>query len=221
MKNFVLSRLWHSFRNVIIKTKNRNLILNYNVKIFSTEFGANIYLGENVSVFNSKLNDCSYVGDNTFINQTTIGKFCSVGPGVKMGMGTHPTSIFVSTSPYFYSPKDFKNFTLADGSYFEEHKRIAIGSDVWIGANVIVMDGVEIGHGAVIAAGAVVTADVAPYAIVGGVPSKEIRKRFSDDDIEFLLKIEWWNKDIEWLKDNFKLFHNIEDLKKHNFGEDS
>lgn len=51
-----------------------------------------------------------------------------------------------------------------------------IGHDVWVGANVIIMDGVEIGTGAIIAAGAVVTKNVSPYEIVGGVPAKQLRK---------------------------------------------
>jgi len=218
MKNIILSRLWHSIKNSRIKARNHNLVLNYNVKISEVSFGSNVYIGENSSVFNAEISDCSYVGDNSFINKTIIGKFCSIGPGVKMGMGTHPVEIFVSSSPYFYAPKDFKNFSLADKTYFAEHKITSIGSDVWIGANVIIVDGVNIGHGAVIAAGAVVTADVLPYSIVGGVPAKKIKNRFSDEDIEFLLKSEWWNRDMGWLKENFKTFHDIENFKKNNFG---
>lgn len=79
----------------------------------------------------------------------------------------------------------------ADGPFAKGD--IEVGSDVWIGYNAQVMSGVTIGHGAVVAAGATVTKDVRPYAIVGGVPAKEIRRRFDDATVEALLRIKWWD----------------------------
>ena len=67
-----------------------------------------------------------------------------------------------------------------------------------------------------IAAGAVVTKDVAPYSIVAGVPAKEIRKRFSEEDIEALLKLEWWNKPIQWIYDNHRMFSNVKSFLEAN-----
>lgn len=67
-----------------------------------------------------------------------------------------------------------------------------IGNDVWIGYGVTVLNGVKIGDGAVLSAGCVVTKDVAPYSVVGGVPARLIKKRFSDEIIERLIKIRWW-----------------------------
>jgi len=75
-----------------------------------------------------------------------------------------------------------------------------IGNDVWIGARAILRTGVKIGDGAIIAAGAVVVKDVEPFSIVGGVPAKHIRHRFSPDEIVRILESNWWNKDLEWLK---------------------
>ena len=77
---------------------------------------------------------------------------------------------------------------------FKENNKISIGNDVWIGHNVLVVGNVSIGNGAILAAGSVVTKDVAPYAIVAGVPAKQIRKRFSDLIINEIEAIEWWNK---------------------------
>ena len=85
-----------------------------------------------------------------------------------------------------------------------------IGNDVWIGSNVIIMSGVRIGDGAVIAAGAIVTKNVEPYSIVGGVPAKTIRRRFEENQIEYLRKIEWWNRSEDWIKKNAASFTDIE-----------
>ena len=81
---------------------------------------------------------------------------------------------------------------------------------MWIGSGAYIKSGVRIGDGAVIGAGAVVTKDVEPYAIVGGIPAKVIRYRFSREQIEALLNIKWWNKDDKWLEENGKFFVDIQ-----------
>ena len=78
---------------------------------------------------------------------------------------------------------------------------------MWIGNNATIMSGVKVGDGAIIAAGAIVTHDVPSYAIVAGVPAKVIKYRFGMDTISLLEKIEWWNKDINWIKNNKELFY--------------
>ncbi len=90
---------------------------------------------------------------------------------------------------------------------------LKIGNDVWIGANVLILDGVTIGNGAIIAAGAVVTKDVPPYAVVGGVPAKIIKYRFNKEEIDFLEQLKWWEKDEKWLTEYGKYFNNVELLK--------
>jgi hypothetical protein len=67
----------------------------------------------------------------------------------------------------------------------------------WFGYQAAIMPGVRIGDGAIIAAGAVVTADVPPYAIVGGNPAKPIRRRFDDADIDRLRRAAWWDWPVE------------------------
>lgn len=152
------------------------------------------------------LGDYSYVATEAHLNYTHIGKFCSLGPQVYAGLGIHPTQNFVSTSPLFYQAS---SRSFANRSYFEEYKTTTIGHDVWIGARAILIDGVTIGDGAVVGAGAVVTKDVPPYAIVGGVPARIIKYRFTPEEIEQLLALRWWDRDVSWIKENYLQFHDI------------
>ena len=75
--------------------------------------------------------------------------------------------------------------------------------------NVSVLDGIKIGDGAIIAAEAVAIKDVPPYCIVGGVPAKDIKYRFDSNQIEKLLELKWWDKDIEWIKENIDIYKGI------------
>lgn len=112
-----------------------------------------------------------------------IGSYCSIAPEVSFVLhDNHPLDLF-STFPFKYF--------LIDESIVEAQTKgdIVIDDDVWIGYRATVLDGVHIGQGAVIAAGAVVTKDVSPYSIVGGVPAREIKRRFDDEVIEALLEI--------------------------------
>ena len=77
-----------------------------------------------------------------------------------------------------------------------------IGNDVWIGYEAVIMPGVTIGDGAIIGTRAVVTRDVPPYTIVGGVPTKPIRKRFSEETVSALLKMKWWEWDTNKIREN-------------------
>ena len=105
----------------------------------------------------------------------------------------------------------FDEYVYADSA--NKHP-VVIGNDCWIGARVSIVEGVTISEGGVVLAGAVVTKDVPPYAIVGGVPAKVIGYRYSEDVIKKLLKIQWWNNNEQWLKDNALLFSNIDSFLK-------
>ena len=80
---------------------------------------------------------------------------------------------------------------------------------MWIGYGARLLAGLTIGDGAVIAAGSVVTKDVEPYCIVGGIPARVIRKRFTDSEIAYLLGLEWWNQSFDWIENNAAKFHNV------------
>ena len=127
-------------------------------------------------------------------DQLIIGKFCSIACEAKFLFNSANHSLSsLSTYPFpiFFEEwnLDVKNITEA----WDNKGDIVIGNDVWIGYEAVILAGVTIGDGAVIGARAVVTKDIPPYTIVGGVPAKPIRKRFSQETIDLLLKIKWWN----------------------------
>lgn len=152
----------------------------------------------------------SYIGKCTRITDATIGSFCSIGEYCGIGGGVHPVAL-VSTSPTFLKGRNImrKNFSQFE---YKTSIPVTIGSDVWIGDGAFIMPGLHIGDGAVIGAHAVVTKDVAPYAIVAGVPAKELRKRFDELVIEKLLEIRWWDWPDEKLERAAGLFDSPEKL---------
>lgn len=182
-----------------------------NVVLRGCSFEGKNSLGNYTYFSNSSLGYGTFIGLHSFFSDCKIGRFCSIGSDVRVVAATHPTSM-VSTYPAFYSnscgvsyvqKKKFKEHLLTHDGF-----KCKIGNDVWIGDNVLIKGGVSIGDGAVIAMGCVVIHDVEPYTIVGGVPAKEIRKRFDDDVITALRRIEWWNKPMQWIASNADYFEN-------------
>jgi acetyltransferase-like isoleucine patch superfamily enzyme len=165
----------------------------------NAELGKHVLLYPPYSCISSRIGDYSYVAPGAQISQTTIGKFCSIGPNFLCGWGIHPLN-GVSTSPMFYSPNKQNGTTLSKTAKLEERKPISIGNDVFIGANVTILDGIRIGDGAVIGAGAIVSKDIPPYAIAAGSPVRILRYRFDEETIAQLLNIEWWNFSDEQLR---------------------
>ena len=131
----------------------------------------------------------------------TIGNYCSIGDNVSILLGGEHCSDFVSTYP-------FQSFTKDENLLFDRKTKgnVQFGHDVWIGNNVIILSGVRIGNGAIIGAGSVVTKNVDDFTIVAGNPAKQIRKRFSENQIEKLNSICWWN----W--DSVKIKNNLQDI---------
>ena len=161
------------------------------------EKNASVYPGS--SLYEVNLGRFSYVGRDSVVGRTRFGSFCSCGPSLLVGSGDHPSD-YISSSPLFYSTLKQCGISFADRDYFDELKETIIGNDVWIGARVFIKDGVNIGHGAIIGAGAVVVDDVPDYAVIGGVPARIIRFRFSDEIISQLLDIKWWDWSDEHLQ---------------------
>jgi len=138
-------------------------------------------------------------------DRVRLGKYCSIGDGVRFVFGEHRTDA-VTTFPL--RAVCFNDVPHADAL---SKGNIVVGHDVWIGVGATILSGVKIGNGAVVAAGAVVTRDVPPYAVVGGVPGKVIRMRFSEAQITALEKIQWWNWSTEKVMANTEcLYGNID-----------
>lgn len=145
-----------------------------------------------------------------------VGKFCSIACGAKfLFTSANHKMHSISTYPFpiFFEEwgLDVTNITSA----WDNKGDIVIGNDVWIGYEAIVLSGVMIGDGAIIGTRAVVTKDVPPYTIVGGIPAKPIRKRFSDEVISKLLELQWWNWPENRIKENIDVIQSgrIKDLK--------
>lgn len=153
------------------------------------------------TIYNDFVNDPRDFEKNNVLYQypinndrLTIGKFCSIACGAKFifNCANHSLkSLSTYTFPLFFEEWDLPKAEVATA--WDNKGDIVIGNDVWIGYDAVIMAGVTIGDGAIIGTKAVVTKDVAPYSIVGGVPAKEIRKRFAPEVIKRLQEIQWWD----------------------------
>lgn len=160
----------------------------------------NIIVGD-FTMYNDFVNDPTLFEKNNVlyhypINQDklVIGKFCSIACGAKFLFNSaNHTLSSLSTYPF---PLFFEEWNLEKKvvtQAWDNKGDIIVGNDVWIGYEAVILAGVHIGDGAVIGTRAVVTKDIPPYTIVGGVPAKPIKKRFSEKTISMLLDMQWWN----------------------------
>ena len=169
--------------------------------------GKNVRIGTVALLSDVEIGDYSYLSGNAVVSNTTIGKFCSIGPNFFCGWGVHPVD-GISTSPVFYSSK--ARFTFSREDKVDEHPHITIGNDVFIGANVTVLEGVTIGDGAVIGAGTIVSKDIPPYAIAVGSPVQIKRYRFPEEKVRALQRIAWWDFDEERLQEVERRFFDVD-----------
>lgn len=153
--------------------------------------------GRNNLIRNVIIGNGSYTGSNCIVKDAVIGKYCSISWNVSIGGANHSMNAASMYSNYWW-----KRTFVAEPNRVERVKVTKIGNDVWIGAGAIILSGVSVGDGAVIAAGSVVTKDVPRYMIVGGVPAKILRYRFSPEIIKELVRIKWWDWSDETIAAN-------------------
>ncbi|MDM1408186.1 CatB-related O-acetyltransferase [Myroides sp. DF42-4-2] len=157
-------------------------ILRYPIHVLKkNKISWNSRMSSNIKISNSVVGNYTYVGCNTVINNTKIGNYCSIAPGVQIG-GMEHSHWWFSTST-----------TLSDKCISDRVTHI--GHDVWIGAGVIVKQGVKIGDGAVIGAMSLVTKDVEANTIVFGIPAKLYKNRFSEEVFKSIQDSDFYNKD--------------------------
>lgn len=183
----------------------------------------NIEVGD-FTIYNDFVNDPREFEKNNVLyhypinhDRLIIGKFCSIACGAKFifNCANHTLkSLSTYTFPLFFEEWDLPKSEVATA--WDNKGDIVIGNDVWIGYDAVIMAGVTIGDGAIIGTWAVVVKDVEPYSIVGGIPAKEIRKRFSPDIIARLRKLQWWNWPPEKIQSIIQYIQNgnIEVLEK-------
>jgi acetyltransferase-like isoleucine patch superfamily enzyme len=197
--------------NSKIKGKPKNLFFENNISLESA------ILPTKDSVF---IGAYSYMNDGGYIRGPTfIGRFCSIGRRVTIGAGTHSIAS-ISSHPLFsiesissiYSTQEILELNLKE----RRGDHVYVGSDVWVGDGVVILAGVKIGTGSVIGANSVITKDVDPYSIVGGIPSKLIKKRFPAEITGQLIESRWWDKDLSYLKNSD--YKNVNIFLKNNKG---
>ena len=183
-----------------------------------TIFEGHHYIGKQVYLSNVKVGYGTYINDRGDFTNVKIGKYTSIGTDVGSLLGAHPTHTFVAMHPAFYVKDPGLSLCYSDKDAYTEYVylkddpsyQISIGNDVWIGSHVKILQGVTIGDGAVIGAGAVVTKDVEPYGIYAGVPAKKIKSRFSEEQIQKLLTMKWWERDKDWIREHIDEFQDVE-----------
>lgn len=161
------------------------------------------------------IGDYSYIGRGSIIHNTIIGKFCSISDFCVIGLPGHSMKT-ISSSPIFSGVHNGTKSSWVSKNMPHDPVDVKIGNDVWIGYRAMIPTNITIGDGAVIAAGAVVVKDVPPYAVVGGVPAKVIKYRFTQDVINKLQELRFWERPDEEIKKNLDLFQKegftVEDL---------
>ena len=165
--------------------------------------GVNVHIGE-FTYGTPKI----YMFTNKY--KLVIGKFCSISKNVRILVDANHRADWITTYPF---PERIGGLERNPGHPAGKGDMI-IGNDVWIGLDALILPGVCIGDGAIIAAGSVVTRDVHDYEIVGGNPIRHIRTRFTDEQIDELKKMKWWDWPLDKIKANYQLLQspNIDEL---------
>ncbi len=199
-----IKSIWTYFQILVNKSKRLEAWRQRNSH--NNTSAGNEFCYDNVTVGNATYGTLEVLVHNKDYH-LTIGNYCSIAPDVIFVPASEHRMNQVSTFP-------FKNKLLIP-NYEEALSKgdIVIGDDVWIGSRAIILSGVHIGQGAVIAAGSLINKDVLPYSVVGGVPAKEIKKRFCHETIEFLCTLDYSKLTEDLIRSHIdELYTDIENM---------
>lgn len=178
-----------------------------------------LWTADRGTYFDRNVNIISWSDDYRVI----LGKYNSIGRDCNFFLHANHRTDWITTSSQLWGPvtHDIAEMHMKMG-HPSCKGNIIVENDVWIGAKSSIMSGVKISNGAVVAAGSVVTKDVPPYAIVGGNPARILKYRFTENLIERLLQIAWWDWDEDRIKENASLLwtNNVESfINKFDLGQ--
>ncbi len=196
------------FWKLLVRLKNSSCTIHAETLTRNVKFEDHVTIEKGCFIGADHIGRYSFIGIHSYVDKNTksIGRFCSIAMGAKIGLSNHPME-WVSTHPFLYSKKyEFVSENIAVENV--KDKKTIIGNDVWIGANVTILAGVTIGDGAVIGANALVTKDVEAYSVTNGIPAKHVKFRFEENVVKKLLEMKWWNWDNEKLKSKISSFRN-------------
>jgi virginiamycin A acetyltransferase len=197
-----------TFNSIIIDSKCNITALQEGCRISEARIYGDVKLGRFVSI----------TGPGTIVKSLkesiSIGSFTSIGQNVCIVDFNHCFSrVSSSFINYNLFDDDFESDIISKGP-------TVIQEDVWVGSNSVILPGVIIGRGSIIGGGSIVNKNVPSYSVVAGNPAKVIKMRFSDEQIEFLEKLKWWEWNLEKIRLNKCIFNtNIKELTKLEFLE--
>lgn len=179
-------------------------------EIVNSQFGAWCEVGAQSRVINSTFEDYAYCDRMADIANTTVGKFSNIAAMTRIGPTDHPFAN-AAQHHFLYRSSYYWDDVTDDPTFFAARaaRRTTLGADCWIGHGAIIKPEVTVGIGAIVASGAVVTKDVAPFMIVAGCPATPIRARFSQDVIDRLLALAWWDWSHDALRTALEDFRSL------------